>query len=327
MRQRVIVVCVCILGALVLAACTVPEPPGAAPLRYRDQVFSSVAVTSNIQYGSAPDLNGNPVALMLDLYEPTGDTNSSRPAVIWAHGGGFCCGDKTSPNMPELATYFAQRGYVAVSINYRLLSPTGCGGGGVTAECFNAAIAAQHDAQAAVRWLRANAATYRTDPTRIGIGGESAGAVMATLVGLHADDPGTSGNPGYSSAVSGWVSISGGLPDGLFADSSDSPGLLFSGTADTTVPFVWSAQTAEALLNAGVPAFLEPLQGAGHVPWSQYHDLFETQSDYFLYDFLDLAHAQGEPVAAGRAFDRTVRAMTARYRRFAPTLAASAHRR
>jgi predicted esterase len=306
----------------VVAGCTVPAPPGAAPLRYRDQVFNGVTVTPDLQYGSAPDNNNNPVALKLDLYQPTGDTNTSRPAVIWAHGGGFCCGDKASADMPALSNYFAQRGYVAVSINYRLLATSGCSGAnGVTPQCYAAAMAAQHDAQAAVRWLRANAATYRIDPSRIAIGGESAGAIMATAVGVHSDDPGTSGNPGYPSTVRAWVSISGGVPGGIFVDSSDSPGLLFSGTADPIVPFAWSAQTAGALLNAGVVAFLEPLQGAGHVPWAQYSGLFETQSDYFLYDFLNLGNAQGQPAAARRAFAREIRQMRSKYPRFARTLA------
>ena len=147
------------------------------------------------------------------------------------------------------------------------------------------------------------------------------------MVGVHSDDPGTSGNPGYDSTVRGWVSISGGLPNGTFVDSTDSPGLLFSGTADPIVPYSWSAATAGALLNSGVPAFLEPLDGAGHVPWSQYSDLFETQSDYFLYDFLDLAHAQGVPAAAGRAFDRQVRTMRAAYPSFARSLASELQRR
>ena len=291
-------------------------------------MFSNVTVTHDLQYGSAPDNNNQPVALKLDLYQPSGDTNTSRPAVIWAHGGGFCCGDKASADMPTLATYFAQRGYVAVSINYRLLAPNGCSGAnGVTTECYNAALAAQHDGQAAVRWLRANAATYGIDPTRIAIGGESAGAIIATATGVHSDDPGTSGNPGYSSAVRAWISISGGLPAGLFVDSSDAPGLLFSGTADPIVPYPWSVQTASALVHAGVPAFLETLSGAGHVPWGQYSDLFETQSDYFLYDFLDLAHAQGQSKAAGRAFSRVERAMAARYPRFARSVARNWGRR
>jgi hypothetical protein len=117
------------------------------------------------------------------------------------------------------------------------------------------------------------------------------------------------------------VSISGGVPGGIFVDSGDSPGLLFSGTADPIVPFAWSAQTAGALLNAGVVAFLEPLQGAGHVPWAQYSGLFETQSDYFLYDFLNLGNAQGQPAAARRAFAREIRQMRSKYPRFARTLA------
>lgn len=125
------------------------------------------------------------------------------------------------------------------------------------------------------------------------------------------------------------MSIFGGLPAGLFVDSSDAPGLLLSGTADPIVPYTCSVQTAGAMLTAGVPAFLETLSGAGHVPWGQYSSLFETQSDYFLYvyDFLDLAHAQGQTKAAGRAFSRVERAMAARYPRFARSVARASRRR
>ena len=47
--------------------------------------------------------------------------------------------------------------------------------------------------------------------------------------------------------------------------------------------------TASNMLNAKVAAFLETLDGAGHVPYNQYHDQIVSQSDYFFYDFLDLA--------------------------------------
>ena len=63
-----------------------------------------------------------------------------------------------------------------------------------------AAVQAQHDAQAAVRWLRAHAADLGVDPSRIAIGGGSAGADVALLVGAHSEDPGTSGTPGQSSS-------------------------------------------------------------------------------------------------------------------------------
>ena len=179
----------------------------------------------------------------------------------------------------------------SLSINYRLIKTRCDARNGVGAECYAAAIAAVHDAQAAVRWLRANAAAYHIDPDRIGIGGESAGAITATGVGVYADQPGDSGNPGYPSTVRGWVSISGGLPNGVFVDAGDAPGYLFSGTADQTVPYHWSVETAQALEQAGVPVGFKTLDGAGHVPWLQYRSLFEEQSTNFFYQYLDAANA------------------------------------
>jgi para-nitrobenzyl esterase len=296
---------VALAAAALITGCTVPQPPGAAPLRYRDQVFNNVTVTSNLQYGSAPDAQGNPVPLMLDMYRPTGDTQTSRPALVWVHGGSFTGGDKTNIVPVDVANTFAKLGYVVVTINYRLLgsncvsNPSGC---------TVAAIEAKRDAQAAVRWLRANAAIYGIDPTRIGIGGESAGAITATLVGLLSEDVGSSGNPGWPSTVGGFVSVSGGVPSGVnLANAGDAPGLFFHGTADTIVPFSWSVDTANAMVNAGVIAILELQEGAGHVPWAQYRSLYLQQADWFLYWELDLAHAAGQPPAAARASEQQLR--------------------
>jgi acetyl esterase/lipase len=310
-----------LVALAVLAGCTLPAPPGAFPLRYRDTVFSSATVTRDLQYGSAPGLTGLPQALRLDLYQPTGDTQSFRPALVWVHGGGFASGDKASGMAPDIANRFAKLGYVVVSINYRLLSPTGCTGtGGLSAACIVAALEAKHDAQAAVRWLRSKVTTYRIDPFRIGIGGESAGGITAALVGMFSEDVGTSGNPGFSSKVGGWVSLSGGLPNGLFASAGDAPGLLFHGTADPVVPYTWSSQTAAALLSAGVPAIYQGLEGAGHVPWLQYQTQIFTQSDYFFYAFLDLAHAAGQPAAAAEAFEAQAEKLADKYPRYARPL-------
>ena len=302
--RKATVALVALLAVAVIGGCTVPEPPGAAPLRYRDQVFNNVTVTSNLQYGSAPDAQGNPVPLMLDMYRPTGDTQTSRPALVWVHGGSFTGGDKTNVVPVDVANTFAKLGYVVVSINYRLLGSNCIGNPG---GCTAAAIEAKRDAQAAVRWLRANAATYAIDPTRIGIGGESAGAITATLVGLLSEDVGTSGNPGWPSTVGGFVSVSGGVPTASVASPGDAPGLFFHGTADNIVPYAWSVNTAIAMLNAGVAAFLELQDGAGHVPWAQYRTLYLQQADWFLYAALDLAHAAGQPPAAARASEQQLR--------------------
>ncbi len=275
------------VGATLLAGCTVPRPPGDGALRYRDPVFANATVTNDLTYGSAPGANGNPVALNLDLYQPAADTAGGRPALVWVHGGGFTAGDKASGR--ARATFFARLGYVAVSINYRLLSPTGCGGDPTPDEiCQNAALAAQHDAQAAVRWLRANAATYRVDPNRIAMGGASAGAVTSVLAATHSEDPGTSGNPGYPSHIRGAVSVSGGTPTNELINAGDAPTLFIHGTADPVVPYAWAFQNAAALYNLRIFTVLEPIDGAGHGLSDEYGALINEQSAYFLWYALGL---------------------------------------
>jgi acetyl esterase/lipase len=307
------------LAALLVAVvgvtgCAIVRPPGDEPLRYRDQVFTDVTITRDLQYGSATNVEGETEALLLDLYQPAGDTATRRPAVIWVHGGGFCCGDKASGPSPDQATKFARLGYVTASINYRLSAPNGCTGTGFGGECAAAVFDAQHDAQAAVRWFRANADTYGIDPTRIAIGGESAGGITATMVGLRQNDAGESGNPGFSQEVRAFASISGGIIGGFFVDERDAPGIFFHGTADRTVPYSWSYDTVLALRAAGKLPFMERYEGAGHVPYAQFGAQIFTHTSYYFYWALDLAHADGQPAAAARAAER----MTAGFPGLAP---------
>jgi acetyl esterase/lipase len=278
---------------LLVGACSsVPAPAGTAPLRYRDPVFDGVSVAHDLAYGVAPGRDGAPETLRLDLYQPDADAAQHRPVLVWVHGGGYSGGDKASGLGPIYGELFARTGYVVASINYRLLAPQGCSGGSAgTSTCVDAATGAIHDAQAAVRWLRANASTYRLDTGRIGIGGESAGAITATGVGVLADQPGDSGTPDQPSDVRAFFSISGGLPGGAFVGPGDAPGYLMSGTADPIVPYTWSVQTAAALRAANVFVVLRTLEGAGHVPFAEYHELMERQAQNFFYLMLDAGNA------------------------------------
>lgn len=290
MRLRLLVLVAAV--ALVAAGCNLPylTPPGNAPLRYRDAVFGGVTKTADITYGSAPDYQGNPFTLKLDVYTPNGDTNTHRPAVVWVHGGSFSGGDKTSPELVDEANWLGQRGYVSASINYRL-DPAGCSAaGGGTTSCLREIADAQHDAQAAVRFLRANAGTYGVDPNRIAIGGSSAGAISALNVADSPDDPGTSGTPGVSSAVQAAVSLSGAKIYGR-EEPTDAPILLFHGTSDTTVPYAWAVSTYNEAQAAGLTSFLTSFAGAGHVPYAQHRQEILDQTTNFLYWTLDLAHA------------------------------------
>ena len=133
-------------------------------------------------------------AQAMDLYIPEGA--GPFPVVVLVHGGGFFTGDKQA--VASSAEYLVTQGIAAASINYRLSSEA----------TFPAAI---HDCKAAVRFLRANAATYRLDPDRIGSWGESAGANLASMLGTSAGDAfvegGELGNASFPSDVTATVSM------------------------------------------------------------------------------------------------------------------------
>jgi len=280
-------------GVVVLAMAfglVVAAPAGAATeKRYKDELFE-VKVKRDITYGLAPPGQyGERQELKLDLYRPKGDTLRKRPVVIWVHGGGFASGDKAVGTSPVLARKFASMGYVSASINYRLLARQGCNGSdGVTEECYNAAIEAVHDAQASVRYMRTNRKQLRVDPKRIAIGGESAGAIAANGVAVLSADPGESGNPGVSSAVQGFVSISGGLPGGIFVDENTAPGLLFASTDDPIVPYSWSVETRDKMESFDVPVKLTTFQSDVHVPFVEFRRKIEKQSTRLLFKYLGL---------------------------------------
>ena len=294
LRQNLVRSCVALVVIAVAGLTTACQPqlltpPGEGAVRYRDPVFSAVTKTSDIVYGSAVNQTGTTVTLLMDVYQPTGDTVTKRPLVVWVHGGGFSGGNKTSPEIVDEATVLAKEGYVTASISYRL-SANGCSAAVPTGECITAIKDAQHDAQAAVRFLRSMATTYRIDPTRIAIGGTSAGAITALNVAYGADDPGTSGTPGVSSAVSAAVSLSGARL-GTAPNAGEPPTLLFHGTADTIVPYLWAQQTVDAATAVGAQADLTSFQGAGHVPYGQNRTTILTQTSNFLYWTMGLLDA------------------------------------
>ena len=85
--------------------------------------------------------------------------------------------------MAELCRDLAARGYLCVSINYRLRSPDGIPEAGVALRN------AVDDAAQAVRWLASHAQEWRLDTRRIGIGGSSAGATIALRLAYDSPPP------------------------------------------------------------------------------------------------------------------------------------------
>ena len=166
-----------------------------AQVRYINEVFSDVEVTTNVVYGQnvtvLPLLQSQPPAtqpLVCDIYEPAGDTETARPLMIYIHTGNFlpqylngsAVGTKDDSTAVELCTRYAKLGYVVASIDYRLgWNPLAATQADRTFQLINAAYRGVQDARTAVRYFRMTEATmsnpYGIDPDKIGYLGEGTG--------------------------------------------------------------------------------------------------------------------------------------------------------
>jgi acetyl esterase/lipase len=278
--------------------------------RYSKAIFSNVTATNNITYGSANNYLGINQNLKLDFYEPTGDVLTKRPLIVFIHGGGFVDPTETKSlgHIIAFADSFAKRGYVVASIDYRL----------DLFICNRAVINAMHDARASIRFLKANASTYKIDTNLIFIAGESAGAVTAlnvnymtapsetnfpasTPIATNTTLDGASGSAGYSSKGNATLCFCGGTKTVLNNDmfdtntiklSTDPPLLQVHGTADPLIPIARGLEVSVRAVHKNVPNLFYTFNGATHCPWyatlpngQLYLDSLVDYTSSFLYAF------------------------------------------
>jgi acetyl esterase/lipase len=230
----------------------------------------------------------------LDLYLPDNRrADTSSPAVLIIHGGGWVGGDKSGRREFVTGTALAAAGYVCASVEY--MKDAGKRWPTNLLDCKNA-----------VRYLRANAGRLQINPEKIGVIGGSAGGHLALMVAYTSDvaelEP-TAPYPGVSDAVSACVDMYGitdiaarrkvdklGNPTGerftssaLFAQpaaaapekykaaspvtyvkASSPPTLILQGLADTTVDYEQSRKLDKLLTEKGVEHQLVELPGVGH---------------------------------------------------------------
>lgn len=108
----------------------------------------------------------------VDVYHRAGLVDA--PTIVVVHGGGWAFGDKR--DIAELATVFAQRGFVAAAPNYRLVGSDG----------QNAFPVGAQDVACAAAWLADNAGQYGGDPSTMLATGYSAGGHLAAMLALDA---------------------------------------------------------------------------------------------------------------------------------------------
>lgn len=129
----------------------------------------NLIVRQDIPYKSGPELTEAEERMCrLDVHAPAG--TRELPCILWFHGGGLTGGDKADEVEAVPCRAIAEEGFVVASANYRL-NP------GVRFPAY------VEDAAAAVAWWKANAREYGGDPERLFIGGYSAGAYLAALIG------------------------------------------------------------------------------------------------------------------------------------------------
>ena len=125
---------------------------------------------------------GSPVAPAaqnrLDLYVPRRPSGRRRAVVVYVHGGGWQTGDKR--RVGHKARAFTRAGYLFASVNYRL-SPSGRGAPASDRVRFPDH---PHDVGEALGWLKRNVRRYGGDAGRLVLIGHSAGAHLASLVGV-----------------------------------------------------------------------------------------------------------------------------------------------
>jgi len=171
-------------------------------------LLAAFALPARAQAPTHPDLAYATLGaqpLKLDLYLPSGGT-PPYPLWISIHGGGWSGGSKFP--LPGLSSQALQQGFAVASLQYRLSSQA------VQFAPFPVTFPAQiHDIKGAIRWLRANAASYQLDAARFGAFGTSAGghlaALLATSGGVAALEGDVGGNLGFSSSVQAAIDFFG----------------------------------------------------------------------------------------------------------------------
>ena len=264
---------------------------------YEVNITEDIIYAEGLSHNSWNSPNTTVVPLLMDSYVPENNLQN-RPLLMLIHGGGFSGGSKQQETLVAMANYYASRGFVVFSIDYRLRGDKGT----IPQEWIDATTnvdpaeldqlyamyPAHRDAKAALRWIIANADNYHINTDYITVGGGSAGAITSIGLGVselgdYKDEISLSEDSTLSTTnlsqtyelhtiLDFWGSNRSieilELVYGYQRFNSNNPSLFIThGTEDTTVPFT-SAEDLKTIWETNEIDFVYyPLEGKGHGPW------------------------------------------------------------
>ncbi|WP_163514821.1 alpha/beta hydrolase [Gelidibacter japonicus] len=240
--------------------------------------------------------------LKMDVYTPKKmKKNDSVPVLLWMHGGGFVGGSRSYPSEVKLAELAAEKGYLGISISYRLTrkgQPTGFGCDCPKADKLltfkNAAI----DFLDAAKFIYENRALLGADTTKIIAGGSSAGA-EGMLNAVYMREYFIDDLKNYQKIkFAGVFSLAGAMVNADYVSKDNAlPSVFFHGTADNLVPFAsaphhlckpekkgyimldGSSTIVDRLLELEMPYYFYKVIGGKHelsnIPFDQLDEVFE----------------------------------------------------
>ena len=329
MKSPILISSLIVMAIILLVACNTDQP-----VIHNNEVpivtlESSYEVLSDLDIVYADGLShsgadGTPVEMpqRLDIYSP--DNNAlHRPVFMFVHGGGFQGGTKTKPEIVDMGHYFASRGWVFVSVDYRTTSDFGgtdfrgiapqdwidytIANASTSDEARTsiAMYAAQRDAKAALRWIVANEDEYKINPEYITVGGASAGGITTIALGISdqgdfrdeiplSDDPTlNTTNLTETYTIRSMIDFWGGnvkleLFDSVYGldrfDADDPELFIAHGTLDPTVLYAEATELDSIYQSLGIYCNLVPLEGEGHGPWNATVD--DKSLAQMVFDFI-----------------------------------------
>jgi acetyl esterase/lipase len=269
-----------LFSLLILNFCTAISaavPQDKKPIRYLNPVFEKVAIQKDIEFGEATNIEGKTEKLLLDVYAPEGDTQDKRAVMLLFHGGGFRPGnDKTQSYIVRLSNDFAQRGYVCISINYRVRANPKDDSKGTMKDALQ-------DAMAGLNWIRSNQKRLKIDTNKIIVGGGSAGGMLAVNFCYKDNSVAEKWDKsGVIALLDLWGSPD---PSYMFStiDKNDPPTIIVHGTVDKLVSYQNSVKLDSTLKANNIKHELVTIEGGEHTPANHYTEFAEKIAAFIFH--------------------------------------------